>query len=119
MVWHQERKQRFQLPRQRGHYHIRPIAAQIVRGHSHGVHRALEWRDHIFLVTAPVGKPHDYPRRIGAVGSVKAVADFIEKHDFTLADAQILSHYYSPITPPTRPGAVHRLGDVIAYGDQV
>ena len=53
----------FQVPGQRRHHHVGPVAHQVVDRRVQGPHAALELRVQVFLIAAIVGLEHDFGRR--------------------------------------------------------
>src|SRR6476646_3645650 len=84
---------RLQIPGQGGHYHVGPVAEQIVHRHAHGVDSVFELLDHVLLIAAPVGQTHDLLAcAIAAVGDIKKVTDLIEENLLALLHADVLAH---------------------------
>ena len=50
-----QRQPRLQVPRQRGHHHVGPVAHQVVHRRAQGAHAVLQLRDQVLLVAAVVG----------------------------------------------------------------
>ena len=50
-----ERMPDFQIPRERGHDHVRPIGDEVSRWHAHGMDSVLELLDEILLMTPVIG----------------------------------------------------------------
>ncbi len=80
---------RFDVPGQRGHDHVGPVADQIVDWHAHGIDAVLELLNDIFLITPLIGTRHDFSRaQVCARGDVEEIPNLIEQDilPFHLAD---------------------------------
>src|SRR5208337_1663363 len=102
----------FQAPRQRGHYHVRPIADQVVHWRRECVHSALELGDQVFLVAPLIGREHNlFGRGFAVVGDIEEVAILLEQPQLRLVNSQQLADYDDPITLAAGDRAVVELGD--------
>ena len=101
-IGQEQAEPRLEVPGQRGHHHIGPVAQQIVHRHAHGVDSVFELLDHVLLITAPLGQTDDLLRVvIDAVGNVEKVTDLVEEDLLALLHADVLAHDDEPIGPGT------------------
>src|SRR5271166_2751338 len=102
----------FQAPRQRGHYHVRPVADQVVHWRGQCMYSALELGDQVLLIAPVIRREHDlFGRGVAVVGDIEEIAILLEQPQLRLVNPQQLADDDYPITSTAGSRPIVELGD--------
>ena len=97
---HHHGERALEVPRQRRHHHVGPVAHQVMDRHPERAHPVLQLLDHVLLVAARVGQPDDFRRaQVPSGGDVEEVADLVHQAQLALHPGDVLAHHHHPVRP--------------------